>query len=138
MAAHAKLYYLPKSFLIRIIDQLKEDQLRELARDTAKNDLVDISLFLKGGFSIASVFSIIESWLRISKMPYRYEINGNECKIIIEHDMGYKYSYLIKEISRYILEVAFLTPTSCNITDNTVVIELEQTIHESVLSNKTT
>ena len=71
-------------------------------------------------------------------MPYRYEINGNGCKIIIEHDMGYKYSYLIKEISRYILEVAFLTPTSCKITDNTVVIELEQTIHESVLSNKTT
>ena len=138
MAAHAKLYYLPKSFLIRIIDQLKEDQLRELARDTAKNDLVDISLFLKGGFSIASVFNITESWLRISKMPYRYEINGNECKIIIEHDMGYKYSYLIKEISRYILEVAFQTPTSCNITDNTVIIELEQTIHESVLSNKTT
>ena len=61
LAAHAKLYYLPKSFLIRIIDQLKEDQLRELARDTAKNDLVDISLFLKGGFSIASIFNITES-----------------------------------------------------------------------------
>ena len=41
---------------------------------------------------------------------------------------------VIKEISRYILEVAFQTPTSCNITDNTVAIELEQTIHESVLS----
>jgi hypothetical protein len=138
LAAHAKLYYLPKSFLIRIINQLKEDQLRELARDTAKNDLVDISLFLKGGFSIASVFSITETWLRISKMPYRYEINGNKCKIIIEHDMDYKYSYLIKEISRYLLEVAFETRTSCNITDNTVVIELQQLIHEGVFSNGTT
>ena len=138
LAAHAKLYYLPKSFLIRIINQLKEDQLRQLARDTAKNDLVDISLFLKGGFSIASVFSITETWLRISKMAYRYEINGNKCKIIIEHDMGYKYSYLIKEISRYLLEVAFETRTSCNITDNTVVIELEQMVYEGVFSNGTT
>ena len=138
LAAHAKLYYLPKSFLIRIIDQLKEDQLRELARDTAKNDLVDISLFLKGGFSIASVFSITESWLRISKMPYRYEINGNKSKIIIEHDMGYKYSYLIKEISRYLLEVAFETRTSCNITDNTVVIELEQVTYEGIFTNGST
>lgn len=138
MAAHAKLYYLPKSFLIRIIDQLQEDQLRELARDTAKNDLVDISLFLRGGFTIASLSNITETWLRISKMPYRYEINGNKCKIIIEHDMGLKYSYLIKEISRCILEVAFETQTSCNITDNTVVIELEQLVHESVFSNGTT
>lgn len=71
MAAHAKLYYLPKSFLIRIINQLTEEQLCELARDTAKNDLVDISLFLRGGFSIASLSNITETWLRISKMPYR-------------------------------------------------------------------
>jgi hypothetical protein len=70
-------------------------------------------------------------------MPYRYEINGNKCKIIIEHDMGLKYSHLIKEISRYILEVAFETQTACNVTDNGVVIELEQMVNESVFSNGT-
>jgi hypothetical protein len=52
--------------------------------------------------------------------------------------MGYKYSYLIREIPRYLLEVAFETRTSCNITDNTVVIELEQMVHEGVFSNGTT
>lgn len=137
LAAHAKLYYLPKSFLIRIISQLNEDQLSEIARDTAKNDLVDISLFLKGGFSIASLSNITETWLRIARMPYRYELNESKCKIIIEHDKGLKYSYLIKEISRYILEVAFETQTSCNVTDNAVVIELEQMVHESIFSNGT-
>lgn len=35
MAADAKLYYLPKSFLIRLIKELTEDELDELARDTA-------------------------------------------------------------------------------------------------------
>ena len=124
LAAQAKLYYLPRSFLIGIINQLNEDQLNEIARDTAKNDLVDISLFLKGGFSIASLSNITETWLRIARMPYRYELNENKCKIIIEHDMGLKYSYFIKEISRYILEVAFETQTSCNVTNNAVVIEL--------------
>lgn len=129
---------LAKIVLDKIINQLKEDQLRELAQDTAKNDLVDISLFLKGGFSIASLSNIAETWLRIAKMPYRYEINGNSCRIIIEHDMGYNYSFLIKEISRYILEVAFKTQASCNFTDNTVVIELEQLVQESVFSKGTT
>ena len=125
LAANAKLYYLPKSFLIRLINELTEDELHELARDTAKNDLVDISLFLRGGFSIASISDIVETWLKISQMPYRFEITGESYKIIIEHDMGAKYSHLIKEISRYLLEVAFETKSSCDITDNTVIIKIE-------------
>lgn len=127
-AARAKLYYLPKSFLMRIVNQLTEEQLRELARDTAKNDLVDISLFLRGGFSIATVSNLTETWLQISKMPYKYEVNTDYCKVVIEHDMGIKYSYLIKEISRYLLEVVFEAKTSCDITDNTVVIKFQEKV----------
>ena len=125
MAAHAKLYYLPKSFLIKLLNELTEEELNDLALETAKNDLVDISLFLRGGFTIASLSDITETWLRISQMPYRFEITGKETKIIIEHDMGPKYSHLIKEISRYLLEVAFETKSSCDITENTVIIKLK-------------
>jgi hypothetical protein len=63
-----------------------------LGQNTAKNDLVDISLYLSGGFTIAAVSDITESWLRIAQMPYRCEINVDSCRIIIEHDMRYKYS----------------------------------------------
>ena len=126
MAAHAKLYYLPKSFLVRLLNELTNDELNELARDVAKNDLVDISLFLRGGFTIASISEIAETWLKIAQMPYRFEINGDGCKIIIEHDMGQKYSYLIKEISRYLLEVALQTKSSCDVTDNAVIIKIWQ------------
>ena len=125
-AAHAKLYYLPKSFLIRLINELTEKELNELARDVAKNDLVDISLFLRGGFNLDSVSNIAETWLRIAQMPYRVEINGDGYKIIIEHDMGIKYSYLIKEISRYLLEVAFEAKSSCDVTENAIIIKIEQ------------
>jgi hypothetical protein len=33
MAADAKLYYLPKSFLVRLLNELTNDELNELARD---------------------------------------------------------------------------------------------------------
>ena len=59
-------------------------------------------------------------------MSHRIEVDGDTYKIIIEHDMGQKYSYLIKEISRYLLEVAFETKSSCDVTDNSVVIKIEQ------------
>jgi len=68
MAAHAKLYYLPKLFLIRLVNELSQEEINELARDTAKNDLVDISLFLRGGFTITSVSNIVETWLRIAQL----------------------------------------------------------------------
>jgi hypothetical protein len=126
MAAHAKLYYLPKSFLIRLINELTEEELNEIAYETAKNDLVDISLFLRGEFTLASLSNITESWLRIAHMPYRYAIDGDSSKIIIEHDMGLKYSYLIKEISRYLLDVAFETKSSYEFTENAVIIKIEQ------------
>ena len=126
MAPHAKLYYLPKSFLVRILNELTEQELNELARDVAKNDLVDISLFLRGGFNLASISDIAETWLRIAQMPHRLEVDGDICKIIIEHDMGTKYSHLIKEISRYLLEVALQTQSSCDVTENAVIIKIGQ------------
>jgi hypothetical protein len=126
MAAHAKLYYLPKSFLIRLINELTEEELNEIAYETAKNDPVDICLFLRGEFTLASLSNITESWLRIAHMPYRYAIDGDSSKIIIEHDMGLKYSYLIKEISRCLLDVAFEAKSSCELTENAVIIKIEQ------------
>ena len=92
----------------------------------AKNDLVDISLFLHGGFNLASISEIAETWLRIAQMPHRIEVDGDIYKIIIEHDMGHKYSYLIREISRYLLEVAFEIKSSCEVTENAVIIKFEQ------------
>jgi len=86
------------------------------------------SLFLKGEFNIASLSNIIETWLKISQMSYRFEVNGGSSKIIIEHDIGQKYSYLIREVSRYLLEVAFEVKSSCDITANTIVIKLKQQV----------
>jgi hypothetical protein len=126
LAAHAKLYYLPKSFLVRLLNELTNDELNELARDTAKNELVDICLFLRGGFNIASISEIAETWLRIAQMPHRVEVSGDIYQIIIEHGMGHKYSFLIKEISRNLLEAAFQTKSSCEVTENAVIIKIWQ------------
>jgi hypothetical protein len=58
-------------------------------------------------------------------MPYRYETSGTCSKIIIQHEMGLKYSYLIREICKYLLEVAFEAKASYKIFDDTLVIEAD-------------
>ena len=109
-----------------MLNELTNDELNELARDTAKNELVDICLFLRGRFSIASISEIAETWLRIAQMPHRVKVSGDIYQIIIEHDMGHKYSLLIKEISRNLLEIAFQTKSSCEVTENAVIIKIWQ------------
>jgi hypothetical protein len=121
-AAQAKLYYVPKPFISRILEKFTEQQLSDLAEASAKKDFVDIGLLLRGEFTISSFLNILENWSRISDIPYRTEENGTTQKIIIEHNMGSKYSYLFKEIYRRLLENAFETKTKFDITDNTIVL----------------
>jgi hypothetical protein len=124
LATQAKLYYMPKRLLRRIVNQLTEQELSELARDTAMKDVLDITLMLRSRSTIVSILNIAKTWLKVSRLPHRCEITGSSCKIIIEHDMGFKYSYLIKEISRYILEVAFKANGSFDITDEATFLTL--------------
>lgn len=121
-AAQAKLYYIPKPFIMRILDYFTDEKLYELAEVSAKKDFVDIGLLLRGEFTISSFLNILESWSRISDIPYRTEETEDSQKIIIEHNMGPKYSCLFKEIYRHLLENSFETKTDFDITDNTIVL----------------
>jgi hypothetical protein len=125
-AAQAKLYYVPKPFISRVLERFTEQQLADLAEASAKKDFVDIGLLLRGEFTISSFLSILENWSRISDIPYRTEENETNQKIIIEHNMGSKYSYLFKEIYRRLLENAFETKTQFDITDNTIVLTFDK------------
>jgi hypothetical protein len=125
-AAQAKLYYVPKPFIMRILDKFTEQQLSELAGVSARKDFVDIGLLLRGEFTISSFLNILENWSRISDIPYRSEEVEGMQKIIIEHNMGSKYSYLFKEIYRHLLEKAFETKTQIEITDNTIVLTFDR------------
>ena len=106
-AAEARLFHVPRSFFSRIIDKLTDEELSELAVTNAKKDFVDIGLLLKGEFTLTSFLSILENWSRISSIPYKHEVNKDIHDFIIQHDMGRKFSILIKELYRYVLEEMF-------------------------------
>lgn len=125
-AAQAKLYYVPKPFISRVLERFTEQQLTGLAEASAKKDFVDIGLLLRGEFTISSFLSILENWSRISDIPYRTEESETTQKIIIEHNMGSKYSYLFKEIYRRLLENSFETKSQFDTTDNTIVLTLDK------------
>lgn len=92
----------------------------------AKKDLVDIGLLLRGEFTLPSFLNILENWSQISSIPYKHETNNNVHDFIIQHDMGRNFSFLIKELYRYILEDMFEKKSDFTITENTVMFRFRE------------
>jgi len=117
----ARMSYIPKSIMAKAIDQLTEQQLSEFAQ-SAVNDLEEMSLLLRGEFSFSSFLDILNTWLRITQTPSRFDETGHEYKIIIRHDVGYKYSFLLKEVFRLVMKERFHKSFHHNMTENLILI----------------
>jgi hypothetical protein len=119
-AAQAKMFHIPRSTFRRLVDNLTEEELSKFAVSIATNEFVDIELLLRGEFTLPALLIILENWSRISSVPYKHEINNDVHNFILQHDMGRNFSFLVKELYRYILEDMFEIKSDFTITDNTV------------------
>jgi hypothetical protein len=120
--------YVPKSLLSQTFNHLTEQQISESAQQ-AVNDLRDMSMLLHGEFSISSFLDLLRIWLKIARTPNRFELHdGDNYRIVIRHDMGYKYSCLVKEMFRHIMEEKFHRPFHCIMTGTTILIKGESFI----------
>ena len=125
----ARMSFVPKSLITQTISQLTEQQLSRSAQHMV-NDLRDMSILLRGEFKISSFLDTLRIWLKIERTPNRFEQDDGQgnFKIVIRHDMGYKYSYLLKEMFRYIMEEKFHRPFDCTLTETTILINSERFI----------
>jgi hypothetical protein len=112
---------IPKSIVTKAIGQLTEQHLSEFAQ-SAVNDLQEMSLMLHGEFSFSSFLDILNTWLRITQTSSRVDETRHEYKIVIRHDMGYKYSFLLKEVFRLVMKERFHKSFHHNMTENLILI----------------
>jgi hypothetical protein len=117
----ANVSYIPKSIVTNAISQLTEQQLFEFAQSTV-NNFQEMSLLLRGEFSFSSFLDILNTWLRITQTPSRFDETEHEYKIIIRHDMGYKYSFLLQEVFRLVIKERFHKSFHHNMTENLILI----------------
>ena len=120
-ASLSRMSYIPKSIVAKAIDQLTEQQISEFAQSTV-NDLQEMSILLRGEFSFSSFLDIVNTWLRITQTPSRFDETGHEYKIVIRHDTGYKYSFLLKEVFRLVMKEKFHKSFHHKMTENVVLI----------------
>ena len=102
-AAQARMFHVPRSTFSRLVDNLTEEELSKFAVIIAKKDFIDIGLLLRGEFTLPSFLNILENWSRMSSIPYKHETNNDVHNFILQHDMGRNFSFLIKELYRYLI-----------------------------------
>jgi hypothetical protein len=117
----ANVSCIPKSIVTRAIGQLTDQQLSEFAQSTV-NNFQEMSLLLRGEFSFSAFLDILNTWLRVTQTPSRFDETEHEYKIIIRHDMGYKYSFLLQEVFRLVIKERFHKSFHHNITENLILI----------------
>ncbi len=112
--------YVPKTLMTRIVDKLTEEQISKLAEETAQ-EILDIALLFRSVFNISSFLNILEYWVKIASYPYKHEVinGGQRHRLIVQHDMGKKYSFLMNELFRLVLDELMQKRTEFYITDNT-------------------
>jgi hypothetical protein len=96
-AIRGQTCYVPKQLITRIFDHLTEEELSNIAQSTAK-DLLEINLLLFDDSSILGFLDTTENWLNANQSVHTHKQVDDVFRIFIEHDMGYKYSFLSKEI----------------------------------------
>ncbi|MDQ6723357.1 MAG: toxin-antitoxin system HicB family antitoxin [Thermoproteota archaeon] len=139
------LTYLSKSLFSTVLKEISEERITNIAEEYVQNEYKDLVLLLKDKFNIETILEIKENWARISGFPYKYEkidtnvdntlVNNNQhetTKIVtahhftILHDMGPKYSLLLKQIDKFLFEYNLQVKIKSETTDNTYISTIEQ------------
>ena len=126
-AKQTGLFYVPRPLISRAVNELTEEQLSSIAEETAKNKLKDLALLIRDEFTASSFLDMTEDWARISAFSYKRESSedGRINRFMIQHDLGKNYGFLLKEMYRFALEDLLHKKTEFEMTDNTLVVNVE-------------
>ncbi len=103
-AKNVGFLFLPKKTIREMINALDEEEIVKLGKGTARSDFLDLVYMMKGKFTLQSYINTFLAWARDSNFPYRDDYDDGARTITVHHDMGKKWSLLLKESILYSLK----------------------------------
>ena len=84
-------------------------------------------MLIRDEFTASSFLDMTEDWARISDFSYKHEISEGARinRFMIQHDLDKNYAFLLKEMYRFALEDLLHKKTEFEMTDNTLVVTVE-------------
>lgn len=124
-AAKAGMVSFPKNLLIRLMNRLSEDEVKQLSQEIAKNEMKDMLLMIKRQYSMEAFIDLIESWIRVCGFPFTHDQSGNTHNFIIQHDMGKRWSIYLVELFKFVFNDLGTKWTDFQTTDNMITFNID-------------
>jgi hypothetical protein len=124
-AAKAGMVSFPKNLLVRLMNKLSEDEVKQLSQEIAKNEMKDTLLMIKRSYTIEAFVDLIESWIRVSGFSYTHDVSGSTHYFAIQHEMGKRWSVYHAELFKYVFSDLGAKWADFETTENTVTFNVE-------------
>lgn len=124
-AAKAGMISFPKNLLIRLMNRLSEEEVKQLSQEIAKNEMKDTLLMIKRQYSAEAFIDLIESWIRICGFPFTHDQSGNTHNFIIQHDMGKRWSVYFLELFKFVFYDIGTKWSDFHTTDNMITFNVD-------------
>ncbi|MFQ5941457.1 MAG: hypothetical protein ACE5KA_07160 [Nitrososphaerales archaeon] len=122
---------LTRPFLKDVLKQLSDEKIKEIANNSSKDALRELTLLAKGTYDLASFISIFNEWLRASWMTHRYESTAEGHEYVIYHNLGRKWSlYLVELLDAVISDLVHTRPV-VDIRKDSISFSIKKTELES-------
>ncbi|SRR3989338_7523470 len=113
-----------KCSLADMIKKITDNEIKQIALDSVKNNAKDIVLFLRQEYSVNTVLELIETWAKISGYHYKQTRQDNKISFVIQHDLGKKWSLYLSTIWGHIFENFAQQKIDFDITSNTIAFTI--------------
>jgi len=97
-AASMQIIPYPSGIIMALLKKHSEEELRNIARNYAKEHFSENLLLLKNEESVDAYIEMIKSWCDASGFPYSTKEKNGEIVFTARHNLGSKYSALLDEI----------------------------------------
>ena len=124
-ATKAGWVVMPREVLMKIINDLDEKTIIKIGTDSAKAVFKDIALFMHGKFDFDAWIAIVRDRCKRSGFHLKETTTTGETTLIMQHDLGEKWSVFFKVYYQEMLHELGMAPTF-DYTDNTLVISVER------------
>jgi hypothetical protein len=124
-AKQAGIGYFDKVLVSDMINLLSDEQIVQLAQQHFKRRINDIVYMLENQTFFPPSFDSTINWIEVSGFNYKYNVN-QDCKtLVIQFDMGRKWSLFFYTYIQLALEYYKITDSQYDVTENTVVIKIK-------------
>ena len=124
-AAKTGWVVMPRPVLMNIINEVDEKTLIKIASDTAKIAHKSIILSMQGKYDFDHWLGVVRERSKKSGFYLKESTSNGKTTIIMQHDLGEKWSIFFKEYYQEMLHALELAPTF-DYTDSILVVTVER------------